>query len=76
MLRKLIIGFASAAAVTASALTPALADVNYCMNEPNADTCPYGAGAVDESPQNLNKQAHLFHGRYYQRHHESAARNS
>jgi hypothetical protein len=66
MLRKLIIGLFSAATLTASALTPALADVNYCMDHPNAETCPYGAGAVDESPQQLNSQAHLFHGRYSQ----------
>jgi len=71
MFRKLTIGLVSAAALTASALTPALADVNYCMDHPNATKCPYGAGAVDESPQNLNHQAHLFHGRYnYQRQYE------
>jgi len=32
----------------------------------NANKCPYGAGAGDESPQNLNNQAHLFHGRHQQ----------
>jgi hypothetical protein len=71
MLKKLIIGLASAGALTAAALTPAFADVNYCMDHPNANTCPYGAGAVDESPQSLSHQAHLFHGRYnYQRQYE------
>jgi hypothetical protein len=70
MVRKLIIGLASAAAVTAYALTPALADVTYCMDHPSAEKCPYAAGVVDESLQhmkrmdNMNKQAHLLHGRY------------
>jgi len=70
MVRKLIIGLASAAVVTAYALTPALADVTYCMDHPSAEKCPYAAGAVDESLQhmkrmdNMNKQAHLLHGRY------------
>jgi len=64
MLKKLIIGLTSAAALTLAALTPALADVNYCMDHPNANKCPYGAGAVDESPQSLNNQAHLFHERH------------
>jgi hypothetical protein len=70
MVRKLIIGLASAAAVTTYALTPALADVTYCMDRPNAETCPYAAGAVDDSLQHMkrmdsmNKQAHLLHGRY------------
>jgi hypothetical protein len=69
MFRKLIIVLASAAAVTAYALTPALADVTYCMDHPNTEKCPYAAGAVDESLQHMkkmdmNKQAHLSHGRY------------
>jgi hypothetical protein len=70
MFRKLIIGLASAAAVTSYALTPALADVTYCMDHPNTEKCPYAAGAVDESLQHMkrmdsmNKQAHLSHGRY------------
>jgi len=79
MLRKLIIGLASAGALTAIAIPPALADVNYCMDHPNAETCPYGAGYVDVSPpamSNVNKHAHLFHGRYDQRHQEPLARRS
>jgi hypothetical protein len=69
MFRKLIIGLASAAAVTAYALTPALADVTYCMDHPNTEKCPYAAGAVDESLQHMkkmdmNKQAQLSHRRY------------
>jgi len=68
MLRQLIIGLASAAALTVTALTPALADVNYCMDHPNPNTCPYGAGAVDESPQNLNSEAHLLNGQYHYQH--------
>jgi hypothetical protein len=63
MLKKLIIGLASAAAVTAYALTPALADVLYCMDHPNPETCPYAAGHVNESPQQIkkiNKQAQLL----------------
>jgi len=79
MLRKLIIGLASAAALTATALTPALADVNYCMDHPNANTCPYGAGYVDGSPQAMNhanKHARLFHERYYKRHQEPMTQRS
>jgi hypothetical protein len=79
MLRKLMIGLASAAALSAYTLTPTLADVNYCMDHPNAETCPYGSGAVDESPQqmkNMKTQAHLFHGRYTQGRHEAAAQKA
>jgi hypothetical protein len=65
MLRKLIIGLASAAALTATVVTPALADIPYCMKYPNPNTCPYGG-----SPNASKNQGHLFHGRYYQRHHE------
>ena len=75
MIRTLIIGLASVAALTATALTPALADVNYCMDHPNPNTCPYGAGAVDESPLQLNNQGHLFHNRYLQRNHKPAIQN-
>jgi hypothetical protein len=55
MLKKLILGLASAAVLTMTALTPALADIPTCMKFPNPDTCPYGGSP---KPANNQEAAH------------------
>jgi hypothetical protein len=55
MLRKLILGLASAAVLTMTALTPVLADIPTCMKFPNPDTCPYGGSP---KPANNQEAAH------------------
>ncbi|MEG6507450.1 hypothetical protein V6C03_00520 [Methyloligella sp. 2.7D] len=70
MLKKLMIGLASAAVLTGAAATPALAVIPHCMEAPNPDTCPYGG-----APTVTQKQTHLF-DRFYQRHHQAPAEQS
>jgi hypothetical protein len=76
MLRKLIIGLASAAALTASVVTPAMADIPYCMRYPNPDNCPYGGSPQYGGAGGTPQAAHVFHGKYYQRHHEPTAQKA
>jgi hypothetical protein len=63
MLKKMLIGAAAAASLTAAALTPAMATIPQCMQTPNPDTCPYG-GAPTPKATSAHTQKSAMHSRY------------
>jgi hypothetical protein len=57
MFRNIIIGGVSAVALSAIALTPALANYAGCTENPEGAGCPGAAAAPSSGTQSLNRQA-------------------
>ena len=55
MLRKTVIGLATTAALTLTALTPAFAAASQCVEQPNTNSCPtFGLPTLPNSaPKNI-----------------------